>query len=90
MDTFSNSKEAIIEKFNQIQNEILNIGWKGILEIYHPDTNCGHPEAFKIFQLYKEIYENMKKRLALDMDFPINIDSKTSNSKSYPEKNSEI
>ena len=70
MDNSINNKK-VIERFNQIQNEILNIGWKGILEIYHPDTNCEHPEAFKIFQLYKEIYENMKKKLALDMDFQI-------------------
>jgi len=58
---FTNNNKAIIEKFNKIQNEIMNIGWKGILEIYHPDTNYEHPKAFEIFQLYKEIYENMKK-----------------------------
>ena len=58
--------ERVINKFNEIQNEILSIGWRGILRNYHPDTNINHPEAFKIFQLYKEIYENMKKRLYID------------------------
>ena len=63
MDEINN--ERIIMKFNQIQDEILRLGWRGILEIYHPDTNINHPEAFKVFQLYKEIYENMKKRLEI-------------------------
>lgn len=64
----SKNNERIIEKFNEIQNEILRIGWKGILQTYHPDTNHEHPEAFKVFQLYKEIYENMKKRLVIDAE----------------------
>jgi hypothetical protein len=58
--------ERIIEKFNEIQEEIMRIGWRGILELYHPDANLDHPEAFKVFQLYKEIYENMKKRLKIE------------------------
>lgn len=60
--------DHIIDKFNEIQEEILAIGWNGILNIYHPDTNIDHPEAFKIFQLYKEIYESMKKRLKIDYE----------------------
>ena len=70
MDNLSN-KEQIIEKFNQIQIEILNIGWKGILETYHPDSNF-HPEAFKVFQLYKEIFEKMKERLIIGSDYLVN------------------
>jgi len=79
MNEFPN-KDAIIEKFNQIQNEILNIGWKGILEIYHPDSNF-HPEAFKIFQLYKDVYENMKKRLIIETDFPLTVETSNSENK---------
>lgn len=60
--------ERVIEKFNEIQSEILKIGWSGILSNYHPDSNFEHPEAFKIFQLYKEIYENMHKRLIIDAE----------------------
>ena len=63
----SEKNEKIIEKFNEIQEEIFKLGWNRILEKYHPDVNIGHPEAFKVFQLYKEIYINMKKRLAIDM-----------------------
>jgi hypothetical protein len=61
--------ERIIEKFNEIQLEILRIGWKGILQTYHPDINCEHPEALEVFLLYKEIYENMKKRLMINSEF---------------------
>jgi hypothetical protein len=57
----------IIAKFNEIQYEILLIGWKGILEQYHPDLNIDNMQAFKQFQLYKEIYENMKKRLTIEI-----------------------
>jgi hypothetical protein len=78
MDSSSKNNERIIEKFNEIQNEILRIGWKGILQVYHPDTNSEHPEAFKVFQLYKEIYENMKKRLMIDTEM-INSDTANSN-----------
>lgn len=58
--------ERIVDRFNEIQNEILLIGWNGILRDYHPDVNIDNPEAFKVFQLYKEIYENMKKRLKIE------------------------
>lgn len=58
--------KRILEKLNEIQEEILRIGWSGILKHYHPDTNTTHPDAMKVFQLYKEIYENMKKRLIIE------------------------
>ena len=77
MDNLSN-KEQIIEKFNQIQIEILNIGWKGILETYHPDSNF-HPEAFKVFQLYKEIFEKMKERLIIGSDYLVNATENSEN-----------
>jgi hypothetical protein len=65
-----NNGDRVIEKFNEIQTEILRIGWSGILANYHPDANYQHPDAFRIFQLYKEIYENMHKRLIIDQDTP--------------------
>jgi len=68
----------------------MNIGWKGILEIYHPDTNYEHPKAFEIFQLYKEIYENMKKRLELDVDFSINTNQETLGPEKMKFKNKKI
>jgi len=27
-----------------------------------------HPEVFKVFQLYREIYDSMKNRLKIDYD----------------------
>lgn len=67
---YENKGSKVVAKFNQIQAEILKVGWKGILETYHPDTNFENPDAFKIFQLYKEIYENMNQRLIIDSDTP--------------------
>jgi len=62
------NNQRILQKFNAIQSEILNIGWQGILKKYHPDNNLEHPESFKLFQLYKEIYGNMKKRLEISLE----------------------
>jgi hypothetical protein len=50
-----NSKKKIIDKLNDIQEEILRIGWSGVLKKYHPDVNTEDPEAVNIFKLYKQI-----------------------------------
>jgi len=60
------SDKAMLDKFNNIQIEILNIGWKGILEKYHPDNNCDVLNSHQIFDLYKEIFKNMKERMMLE------------------------
>jgi len=62
MDTHGN-QEKIHMKFNQIQQEIMAIGWNGILDKYHPDANLDDENAFDLFNLYKEIYSLMQKRL---------------------------
>jgi hypothetical protein len=60
---FKNIKDPeVVKKFNKIQNEILEIGWIGVLKYYHPDINLKHPRPFDLFSLYKEIFQNMKKR----------------------------
>jgi hypothetical protein len=60
---FKNIKDPeVVKKFNKIQNEILEIGWIGVLRYYHPDINLQHPKPFDLFALYKEIFQNMKKR----------------------------
>ena len=58
----------IIDKFNEIQEEILRLGWNNVLRNYHPDVNIDNPKAFEVFQLYREIYESMKKRLYVGYD----------------------
>ena len=55
--------QKLIAKFNYVQEEILKIGWQGVLERYHPDMNCDEPDAQDIFKMYRAIYENMKGRL---------------------------
>ena len=55
--------KELIAKFNDVQEEILKIGWQGILERYHPDVNCDEPDTQEIFKMYRAIYQNMKGRL---------------------------
>ena len=57
--------ERIMEKYNEIEAEVLQIGWSGILEMYHPDVNVNHIRAFEIFQTYKSIYERLQMKAAL-------------------------
>lgn len=56
----------LISKFNEIQEEILKIGWNGIIQKYHPDMNCDDEDSAKTFKMYKSIYENMKKRIIVN------------------------
>lgn len=56
-------EEEVIGRFNDLQKEILKIGWVGILKKYHPDNNLEHPMAFEVFKTYKSIYESMLERV---------------------------
>ena len=58
--------KKLISKFNELQEEILKIGWNGIIQKYHPDMNCDDDEAAKTFKMYKSIYDNMKKRIIVE------------------------
>ena len=59
MITMDNNKE-LNTLYRSIQKEILLIGWKGILEMYHPDQNINAIEPHKLFQLYKKVYTEMQ------------------------------
>jgi shikimate kinase len=63
-----NTKRKIISKLNEVQEEILIIGWDGIMQKYHPDANLDDPEASNIFKLYKHIYQSMKQRITIQQD----------------------
>lgn len=65
MESAQRNKE-LITKFNEIQEEILRIGWNGIIQKYHPDMNCNVANSAKVFKMYKSIYENMKKRVIVN------------------------
>lgn len=56
------SDAIVLDKFNEIQHEILLIGWDGILKKYHPDINMVE-QAMDIFTLYKEIYNSILMRV---------------------------
>ncbi|MEN8906621.1 MAG: hypothetical protein ABF289_11740 [Clostridiales bacterium] len=58
-------RQQIIGKLNEIQSEILLIGWNGVIEKYHPDFNLDDTEANNVFKLYKHVYENMKQRVSI-------------------------
>ena len=45
-----------------MRKEILTLGWEFILNRYHPDVNTEEPAAYELFQMYKFIYEDMKKK----------------------------
>jgi DnaJ-class molecular chaperone len=49
--------------FESAQDEILRIGWKGIVEKYHPDVNVEQERANDRFRHYKAVFESMKQRL---------------------------
>lgn len=65
MESVQRNKQ-MITKFNEIQEEILKIGWNGIIQKYHPDINCDDENSAKTFKMYKSIYENMKKRVIVN------------------------
>ena len=53
----------ILDELNNIQEEILKIGWRGVAKKYHPDLVPGNPASEEVFKCYRLIYENMKDRL---------------------------
>ncbi|HOM02116.1 MAG TPA: hypothetical protein PLH43_04735 [Acetivibrio sp.] len=65
MEPIQHNKQ-LISKFNEIQEEILRIGWNGIIQKYHPDINCDDENSAKVFKMYKSIYENMRKRVIVN------------------------
>lgn len=61
-----NEKTGALDRARGMREEILKVGWKGIMEKYHPDVNTGDPAANELFKMYKFIYEDMKKKM-MDM-----------------------
>ena len=50
----------IHKKMEIMKLEIMDIGWNGILNKYHPDINCEEPASNEIFNMYKILYDIMK------------------------------
>ncbi|MDP4179972.1 MAG: hypothetical protein Q8942_02645 [Bacillota bacterium] len=59
-----NEKTGALDRARGMREEIMRIGWKGILEKYHPDVNTEDPAANELFKMYKYVYEDMKKRVS--------------------------
>ncbi|KNY27388.1 hypothetical protein [Pseudobacteroides cellulosolvens] len=61
-----NEKTGALDRARGMREEILKVGWKGIMEKYHPDVNTQDPAANELFKMYKFVYEDMKKKM-MDM-----------------------
>ncbi len=61
-----NEKTGALDRAKGMREEILKVGWKGIMEKYHPDVNTEDPAANELFKMYKFVYEDMKKKM-MDM-----------------------
>jgi uncharacterized protein YbcI len=59
------NREKIMKKLKEIENEIIEIGWQGIVAKYHPDINIQDPNAVSLFRLYRNVYDYIKKQLAI-------------------------
>ena len=55
-----NERNGNIANYITMRKEILQLGWGGILQKYHPDINVDDPAAFPLFELYKFVYSTME------------------------------
>lgn len=62
-----NEKSGALQRVQQMRDEILSMGWQGIVDKYHPDVNIDDPASKELFRMYKFVYEDMKKRLTLSI-----------------------
>jgi len=59
-------RPELIKKLNDIQKEILLIGWNGVIELYHPELErTDGVDAVEMLRLYKHVYENMLERIVI-------------------------
>jgi DnaJ-class molecular chaperone len=58
-----NEKSGATKRVQQMREEILKIGWQGVMKKYHPDVNTSESAANELFSMYKFVYEDMKKKI---------------------------
>jgi hypothetical protein len=58
-----NEKTGALKRAQGMREEILKIGWSGVIKKYHPDINTGDPAAKELFCMYKFVYEDMKNKM---------------------------
>jgi|LSQX01.3.fsa_nt_gb hypothetical protein len=61
--TSINKRTGALEKVLKMREEILKLGWKQIVENYHPDINTSDPAANELFKMYRFVYDDMQKKL---------------------------
>jgi len=61
IDNIQKDRE-IMAVLNQMQSEILRIGWLGVAKKYHPDINPDKPLTEEKYKVYRAIYDYMKEK----------------------------
>ncbi len=61
MLTEVNEQLGCLQRYRAMRDEITELGWGGILNMYHPDINVDDPAAPELFALYRFVYEEMQK-----------------------------
>jgi len=61
IDNLQKDRE-IMAVLNQMQGEILRIGWLGVAKKYHPDINPDKPLTEEKYKVYRAIYDHMKEK----------------------------
>lgn len=58
-----NERTGAAKRAQGMREEILKIGWNGVVKKYHPDINTEDPAANELFCMYKFVYEDMKNKM---------------------------
>lgn len=57
-----NRLNGSLTRYEDMKNEIEQIGWADICAKYHPDINIDDPAAFELFEFYKYVYSRMEHK----------------------------
>jgi hypothetical protein len=57
----ANRESGLLDKVYSTKQEIIELGWNGIVDKYHPDTNIDEVASKELFAMYKFVYETMIK-----------------------------
>lgn len=57
-----NEMTGATARYNNIKDEILLKGWETCKKLYNPESNKNDPAAVPLFEFYKYVYEDMKRK----------------------------
>ena len=70
---YGEQTKAMINKLNFTMSEIMQVGWTGIINKYHPDNNVGNPHAHEIWQWYATVCKRMQDQLKINVEDNSNV-----------------